>query len=129
MTSEATDLRNIDQALAELGVTVDSLTSVERQALNDLGFVVLKDVFPTDRLDQYRELFDRAVKEQLPPGSSYQKETGTRHIKDLHLIEPLWRASMHPRILAAVYHVLNRRFVCGVPHGREPLPGFGEQGL
>ncbi len=120
---------SVEQALAGLGVTETSLKDDERRALNEQGFVVLQNLLSGDHLSQYRQLFDRAVAEQLPAGTSNQKETGTRHIKDLLGIEPMWRVSLHPRILAATYHVLKRRFVCGVPHGREPLPGFGEQGL
>jgi hypothetical protein len=129
MTYNVSMIETLEQALAELGVTDDSLGREERQSLDHSGFVLLNNVFRPDQIIQYRKLFDCAVSEQLPPGSSQQKETGTRHIKDLQRIDPLWRVCLHPQILAAAFHVLNRRFICGPPHGREPLPGFGEQGL
>jgi ectoine hydroxylase-related dioxygenase (phytanoyl-CoA dioxygenase family) len=121
--------QTIENALAELGMTDDSLKSQERAALDSLGYVVLESVFANETLVQLRDLFDLAVAEQRPNGSSRQKETGTRHIKDLHRAEGLWRVSLNNRILAAVFHILKRRFVCGIPHGREPLQGFGQQGL
>jgi ectoine hydroxylase-related dioxygenase (phytanoyl-CoA dioxygenase family) len=118
----------IEAALHTLGVTANSLEPTEQQALDDLGYVVLKDVFRKDQLTQLQDWFDRMAAEQRPAGTA-QKETGTRHIKDLHRVEPLWRVCIHPRVLAAALHVLKRRFVCAIPHGREPLEGFGQQGL
>ncbi|MNY11846.1 Phytanoyl-CoA dioxygenase (PhyH) [compost metagenome] len=34
-----------------------------------------------------------------------------------------------PLLLAAVHHVLKRRFYLQAVHGRAPMPGFGQQGL
>src|SRR5262249_25494474 len=35
----------------------------------------------------------------------------------------------HPKVLAAAYHVLGRPFVTAGVCGRDPAPGFGQQGL
>ena len=118
----------IEEVLAALGADHTTLTNDEKHALDEAGFVLLRDVFSGRQLDECRQLFDRAVEEQRAPGTN-ARETGTRHIKNLERFDPLWRVPFHPRILAAAFHVLNRRFVCGHPHGREPLEGFGEQGL
>lgn len=121
-------IQSIEEALAALGVTATSLTSEEQRALNTQGYVVLESVVSKDRVSQLRDLFDVALAQQLPAGSS-QKETGTRHIKELQHTEAFLRVCVDPRILAAAFHVLRRRFVCAFPHGREPLQGFGQQGL
>jgi ectoine hydroxylase-related dioxygenase (phytanoyl-CoA dioxygenase family) len=121
-------IQNIEEALAALGVTTASLTGEEQRALNTQGYVVLEGVLSKDRLTQLRHLFDVAHAQQSPVGSS-QKETGTRHIKELQNTEAFLRVCVDSRILAAAFHVLRRRFVCPFPHGREPLQGFGQQGL
>jgi len=126
---KANSPQTIEEALAGLGMKVDSLRSQERASLDSLGYVVLENVFANETLVQLRDLFDLALAEQQPNGSCRQQETGTRHVKDLHRIEGLWRVSLNNRILAAIFHILKRRFVCGIPHGREPLQGFGQQGL
>jgi ectoine hydroxylase-related dioxygenase (phytanoyl-CoA dioxygenase family) len=118
----------IDEVLAALGADESTLTQDEKHALDETGFVLLRDVVSDRQLQECRQLFDRAAEEQRAPGTN-ARETGTRHLKNLGRFEPLWRVAFHPRILAAAFHVLNRRFVCGHPHGREPLQGFGEQGL
>ncbi len=35
----------------------------------------------------------------------------------------------HPRWLAAIWHVLRRRFLVGLPKGREPRAGYGQRGF
>jgi ectoine hydroxylase-related dioxygenase (phytanoyl-CoA dioxygenase family) len=39
------------------------------------------------------------------------------------------RVYQHPKVLAAVHHVLQRSFRVAQLHGREPLADFGQQGL
>jgi hypothetical protein len=121
-------MHTIDEVLAALGAHQSTLTKDEKHTLDEAGFVLLRDVVSGRLLDECRRLFDRAAEVQRPPGTAC-RETGTRHLKHLDRFEPLWRVPFHPRILAAAFHVLNRRFVCGQAHGREPLQGFGEQGL
>src|SRR5262249_59993077 len=56
--------------------------------------------------------------------------SGTRHLKDLvsqgEVFEGIYT---HPKLLAAVHHVLGRPFKLGQFGGRDPLPGYGQQGL
>ena len=115
-------------ALTRMGVNDHSLNKAERQSLDTNGYAVLEGVFSKHRLTHLRELFDETARQQSQAGPT-EKETGTRHLKDLHLREAFWRVPLHPRILAAAFHVLQRRFLCSIPHGREPLQGFGQQGL
>ena len=121
-------VRTIEEAMAALGVIETSLMRHERDALDTYGYVILSDALAYDRLTALRHLFDEMNLKSQPQGTA-QKETGTRHVKDLRREESIWKICLHPRILAAAFHVLKRRFVCAIPHGREPLPGFGQQGL
>jgi ectoine hydroxylase-related dioxygenase (phytanoyl-CoA dioxygenase family) len=57
-------------------------------------------------------------------------DSGTRHINDLVNRDPVFvGVYTHPKILAAVYHVLRCSFRLGQINGRDPLPGYGQQGL
>jgi ectoine hydroxylase-related dioxygenase (phytanoyl-CoA dioxygenase family) len=111
-----------------LGVRDDTLNKDEKQALDSNGYAVLEHVLAKDHTGSLRQLFDETARQQSSTGPA-EKETGTRHLKDLHRSEAFWRVPLHPRILAAVSHVLKRRFISSIPHGREPLQGFGQQGL
>jgi ectoine hydroxylase-related dioxygenase (phytanoyl-CoA dioxygenase family) len=63
-------------------------------------------------------------------GSAVLKESGTRHINDLANGNQVFEiVYTNPRVLSAVYHVLRDEFRVGQVGGRDPLPGFGQQGL
>jgi ectoine hydroxylase-related dioxygenase (phytanoyl-CoA dioxygenase family) len=126
--SKTAEIQTFQECLTTLGVRDESLRAHEKQALDTQGYVVLQDVFSGGHLTGLQRAFDQAVAEQRPTTST-QKETGTRHIKDLHRSDILWRVCLQPRILAGAFHVIKRRFIGVVPHGREPLKGFGQQGL
>src|SRR5262245_35355656 len=98
--SKTAEIRTFQDCLTTLGVRDDSLRVHEKQALDTKGYVVLQDVFSSSHLTDLQHAFDQVVAEQLPTTST-QKETGTRHIKDLHRSDSLWRVCLQPRILAA----------------------------
>jgi ectoine hydroxylase-related dioxygenase (phytanoyl-CoA dioxygenase family) len=127
-SNQSHSVHTIEEAMAALGVNGTSLTRHEKDALDRLGYVIFCDVLSADRVAALRRSFDEMNLKSQAPGMA-QKETGTRHVKDLHREESFWRVCVQPRILAAAFHVLKRRFVCSFPHGREPLRGFGQQGL
>jgi ectoine hydroxylase-related dioxygenase (phytanoyl-CoA dioxygenase family) len=116
-------LQNED-ALASLGVTSTTLTVAQRHALDERGYLVLSGVVDAEELDRLRSAFDRACDaEGIPP-------RGTRHPKGLLEGDPAFsRLVLHPGLLAAVLHVLGRPFRLGGVAGRDPMPGFGPQGL
>lgn len=118
----------IEEILEQYGVTETTLAPAEREALDQDGYVVLADVIDADWLERLRSAFERACgKEGKTAGI---KESGTRHIDDLVNRDAAFDVVYtHPRILAAVYHVLRCSFRVGQMTGREPLPGYGAQGL
>jgi ectoine hydroxylase-related dioxygenase (phytanoyl-CoA dioxygenase family) len=91
----------------------------QRAALDDLGYVVLHEVLPRDVLAAMREAFERAAAEQKEAGA---REGGTRHIRLDILPED-------ERVAAATGHVIARPYGLMNAGGRDPLPGFGQQGL
>ena len=113
-----------DDALAILGVTAETLTEARRRDLDERELSdVLPGAFAERELDRLRSAFDRACEaEGIPP-------RGTRHPKRLIETDPAFaRFLIDPRVLAAVVQVLGRPFRAGAV-GRDPLPGFGQQGL
>lgn len=91
-------------------------------ALDREGYVVVPAALDERWVDRLRRAFDSAP----------VQPSGTQHV-DISDETPeidAWRAlEQHPTLLAAAAHVL-----AGAPrvvgsHGRNPLPGFGQQGL
>jgi ectoine hydroxylase-related dioxygenase (phytanoyl-CoA dioxygenase family) len=93
-----------------------------RQALDGDGFIVVPNV-----LDEgWRARLLRAFEDALAQSSGTQHVTLSDATPDL----AAWNAlSTHPLVLAAAEHILRRRFRVRDLHGRNPLPGFGQQGL
>jgi ectoine hydroxylase-related dioxygenase (phytanoyl-CoA dioxygenase family) len=121
-------MMRVDEMLAQFGVTETTLFSGERQALDRDGYVVLTGVIDPDWLHCLRTAFENACPKDST--ATVIKESGTRHIDNLVSRGPdLERVFTHPRILAGVYHILQCPFRLGQMNGREPLPGYGQQGL
>ena len=126
MTGEATTAESIDEILTEFGVTETTLAPREKEALDRDGYVVMPNVVDSSWLDRLRTAFENNAV-QARPGS---RESGTRRLNDLVNADPVFEGIYsHPRLLAAVYHVLRCPCRLGQMNGRDPLPGFGEQGL
>lgn len=105
------------------------LAAREAQALDEQGYVVLGDIIPPARLEELRQACERALEEGQAQPAVAKGQTGTRHSGGL-----LGQAEFHclgfePRLLAAAFHVLKRRFLLTDIRARDPLPGFGQQGL
>ncbi len=92
--------------------------------LDDEGWLVLPDVLDASAVAAMREAFERAATTQKEAGA---REGGTRHItlEDASF----GMARTEPRVLEAVRHVIDRDFGLMNWGGRDPLPGFGQQGL
>lgn len=125
----------VEDALARLGVTAATLCEAERSALDGDGLVVLRDAIALHSCELLREAFERALRESAgapaaPAAPPMRPETGTRHVAGLLSRGAIFRrVAFHPRVLAAVWHVLRRDFFLPGMAGRDPLPGFGQQSL
>jgi len=113
-----------EEDLASLGVTAETLTVAQRRALDERGYLVLPGAVGANDLERLRSTFDRACDvEGIPP-------RGTRHPRGLLDGDAAFAGFVtFPALLAAVQHVLGRPFLAGAVVGRDPLPGFGQQGL
>jgi ectoine hydroxylase-related dioxygenase (phytanoyl-CoA dioxygenase family) len=91
----------------------------QRAALDEVGYVVLPDIVLPETLAALRDAFERAAAEQKEAGA---REGGTRHIR-------LDAVPQDACVAGAVGHVIGRPFGLMNAGGRDPLPGFGQQGL
>ena len=106
----------------------DELSAAEARALDEHGFAVLDGIVDGAWLERLRADFEAACSKV--EGASERRETGTRHPADLaRRGEAFERVLRDERVLAAVRHVLKRPFRVLFCAGRDPLPGFGQQGL
>ena len=118
----------IEDALGKCGVRETTLAPGERDALDRCGYLVLPNVMQADWLDRLRAAFERGMDRGRQ--ATNVPQSGTRHVDDLAAKDAAFDAVYtHPRVLAAVYHVLRRSFSVFQFSGRDPLPGYGQQGL
>jgi hypothetical protein len=117
---------DIERFLTDCGVTGATLGAGEEVALEEQGFVVFPTVVDFDWLARLRTAFEAAAGHCQPDGH----QTGTRHVQiPVGNYVAVDDVLTNPRLIAAVYHVLGCPFRLGQLHGRDPLPGFGQQGL
>lgn len=98
------------------------LTPAHLQALDSAGYVVVPQAIDAAWVERLKRAFDGAP----------AQENGTQHVAltpETPAIEAWLALKDHPVIVAAADHVLGRPFRVRDLHGRNPLPGFGQQGL
>jgi len=118
----------VDEMLAQFDITQTPLSPHEPEALDREGYAILPGVVDVDWLEQLRAAFESGCEKD--GGATVVKESGTRHLNDLVNRDPVFEdVYTHPRVLAAVHHILRDAFRVGQIGGRDPLPGYGQQGL
>lgn len=105
-----------------------SLTVKQSQQLDQAGYLLIPNLIQADWLKRLQIAFETLYQQNREAGS---RKKGTRHVEgwrqyDPELIEPLYQ---HPLLQAAAQQVIGRPFALGQLHGREPLQGYGAQGL
>jgi hypothetical protein len=115
----------VQEALYELGVRSDTLTEAEKEKLDRDGYLPLEGIFTRDQAAEMHavmeELFARE-KTGTPEGPS---ECGQMQNK-----APVFDICVtHPRVLAAVAHVLQGDVMSQGVHSRPNPPGTSNQGL
>jgi hypothetical protein len=112
-------------ALYQLGVRDDTLTASEKESLDFEGFLALYDVVPPAQVKVMRSEMERLFE---------LEQTGTAaNPGDLAQLQNKSTAFdicvSHPRVLAAIWHVLREDFRSFGVHSRPNRPGKGHQGL
>lgn len=118
--------RSIEAVLARAAVDDATLTREERAALSVQGYIVLRGVLDEESCAGLRDTFER----KYLPGDQWPipRGHGTRHALLDHE-DDVRLACLSPRILAAVFQILGRRFFLSTVQGRDPKPGHGKQSL
>ncbi len=115
-----------EEALAQAGVTAQTLSPADARSLDEDGYVMLRGAIPADRLGDLRSRFEAAV--LAPDKWPAPREAGTRHAM-LDNDAAVRRVCLSPPLLAAVFHAMKRRFFLKDVQGRDPSPGGGYQPL
>src|SRR6476469_8506379 len=105
---ETNNITSIEQALAALGITDQTLNRQQQKTLDEQGFLLLPAVLDRAWLAELRSNFDRLIS---AAGTNTGQERGTRHIGGLLAQGPAFeRMFVLPELLAAVYQILGREF-------------------
>lgn len=122
---------NVREALTALGVSDWSLSQDEKDKLDRDGYLPLPNALSAAQISQITKRTDElAASEGEAAGREVHQEAGTTRLSDLVNKDPIFEICFtHPRVLAAVDHVLGGNLKLSSLNYRAALPGFGLQGL
>jgi len=119
------------EALGTLGVRDDTLSLDDRAALDENGYLALPTFLSNHDVRRLRSRFDELIVEEGDgAGQEVHQEEGTHRLANLVNKGAAFEVCFtHPKILAAMRHVLGPEFKLSSLNGRAPLPGSGLQAL
>jgi ectoine hydroxylase-related dioxygenase (phytanoyl-CoA dioxygenase family) len=122
---------DIKTALETLGVHDDTLTQAERDTLDRDGFLPLPGILTAQQIAAFRTRLDELLaQEGDDAGKEVHQEAGTDRLSDLVNKGQIFEVCFtHPRVLAAIDHVLSSEFKLSSLNARSALPGQGLQAL
>ncbi len=122
---------NLQEALIALGVTENTLTQKEKDRLDRDGYLPLRDILSLEQIAQITKRTDELIAEEgQDAGKEVHQEVGATRLSDLVNKDPLFEICFtHPRVLAAINHVLGGSLKLSSLNYRAALPGSGLQGL
>ncbi|SVC52883.1 uncharacterized protein METZ01_LOCUS305737, partial [marine metagenome] len=117
--------------MIELGLTMLELANEHQQQLDEQGYTILLDIIDPDWLGRLRQAFDDIhAAEGADAGKEVSQIEGVRRLADLvNKGEVFDGVYVHPLLLSAVWHILQRPFKLHSVNGHDPLQGFGQQAL
>ena len=130
---------NTSEALRELGVRGGTLTDEEEAFLDREGYLPLRDVLSPEEAGRLAGCVDAILKEEgdgagrelrESPMIKHPTEEGAARLSDLVNKSLAFDVCFtHPRVLAAIAHVLGDAFKLSSLNMRASLPGHGLQAL
>ena len=117
--------------MIELGLTMLELANEHQQQLDEQGYTILLDIIDPDWLGRLRQAFDDIhAAEGADAGKEVSQIEGVRRLADLvNKGEVFDGVYVHPLLLSAVWHILQRPLKLHSVNGHDPLQGFGQQAL
>ncbi len=121
----------MEKALLELGVNDNTLTQQEKAFLDEKGYLPLHNILSPEQVAALRTRYDELVEEEgEDAGKEVHQEAGTNRLADLVNKGQMFEVCFtHPRVLAAIKHVLGTSFKLSSLNGRAALPNQGLQGI
>jgi ectoine hydroxylase-related dioxygenase (phytanoyl-CoA dioxygenase family) len=122
---------NFRECLYALGVREETLTEAEKQHLEQEGYLALPNILTPERAAQFGARLDELLRlEGERAGSETHTEAGSDRLSDLVNKDPRFEICFtHPRVLAAIAHVIRGEFKLSSINSRFARPGQGLQGL
>lgn len=122
---------NIQEALYELGVRNDTLSAQEKEFLDKNGYLPLGKILSDEQVEGLRKRQEELLAEEGDKaGLEVHQEAGTDRLSDLINKGTIYHVVItHPRLLAAIAHVLKGDLKLSSLNSRAALPGLGLQGL
>lgn len=119
------------EALRQLGATSNTLTDEEKQQLDRDGFLPFPGFLTTAQTKELADRFDELLAEEHQgAGLEAHQEKGADRLGNLVNKDPIFEQCFtHPRILAAMDHVLAGDIKLNSLNGRSAIPGEGLQAL
>jgi len=120
---------DMQSALSTFGVTDATLSDEEIQQLDQRGYLPLPAVMSPEEVSAIRERVQELMAEEGDEaGSEFSTERGAVRLANLVDKDPLFEICFtHPRVLAAMNHVLKGDFKLSSLNGRASVPGDGVQ--
>jgi ectoine hydroxylase-related dioxygenase (phytanoyl-CoA dioxygenase family) len=120
-----------ETALHALGVRPDTLTPAEREQLDDRGYLMLPGILSAEQVRALAARLEQLAEEEGErAGWETHQERGAVRLSDLVNKDPMFDiACTHPRVLAAVHHVIPGELKLSSLNSRAALPGQGSQHL
>ena len=118
-------------ALHACGVRADTLSAAEKERLTRDGYLPLAAILTPEQVWQLGARADDLVaQEGAAAGLEVHQEQGADRLSDLINKDPRYDVCFtHPRVLAAIWHVLGADFRLSSLNFRAALPGSGLQPL
>lgn len=122
---------NMTKALHAFGVHNATLSAAETRFLDDNGYLPLYEILTSAQVTQIAaRLAELTEQEGAQAGAEVHQEPGALRLANLVNKDPLFEVCFtHPRVLAAIAHVLNQDFKLSSLNARAALPGEGLQRL
>ncbi len=124
-------MMDIQTALHTLGVREDTLSADEKRSLDEEGYLPLPGILTPEQVQAFRarlQALEEAEGEEA--GTEVHQEAGTARLANLVNKDPIFDFCWtHPKVLAAMSHVLRGDLKLSSLNTRAALPGEGLQAL